>query len=109
MKIQYDGSELEAADIASWIDVTGKLNKRNYLPLKVIPSYGVTAFMHAGKPAEIKVFISGRDSVCDECDAGGAVVLKWSRARAHYERQGILVGETALERAEQECLADTED
>lgn len=35
-----------------------------------------------------------------------AVVLKWSRARKHYERQGILVEESALQRAEQECLAD---
>lgn len=34
------------------------------------------------------------------------VVLKWSRARKRYERQGILVEEAALQRAEQECLAD---
>jgi hypothetical protein len=37
-----------------------------------------------------------------------AVVLKWSRARKRYERQGILVEEKALERAEEECLADAE-
>ncbi len=35
-----------------------------------------------------------------------AVVLKWSRARKHYERQGLLVEESALQRAEQECLSD---
>lgn len=35
-----------------------------------------------------------------------AVVLKWSRARKRYERQGLLVEAEALERAEQECLAD---
>ncbi len=35
-----------------------------------------------------------------------AVVLKWSRARKRYERQGLLVEERALERAEAECLAD---
>ena len=35
-----------------------------------------------------------------------AIVLKWSRARKHYERQGLLVEEAALQRAEQECLAD---
>ena len=35
-----------------------------------------------------------------------AVVLKWSHARKHYERQGLLVEEAALQRAEQECLAD---
>jgi hypothetical protein len=37
-----------------------------------------------------------------------AVVLQWSRARKHYERQGLLVDEAALQRAEQECLADEE-
>jgi hypothetical protein len=35
-----------------------------------------------------------------------AVVVKWSRARRRYERQGLLVSESALERAEVECLAD---
>jgi hypothetical protein len=37
-----------------------------------------------------------------------AVVVRFSRARGRYERQGILVEETALERAEQECLADAQ-
>jgi hypothetical protein len=37
-----------------------------------------------------------------------AVVLKWSRARRRYERQGLLVEEQALQRAEAECLNDTE-
>jgi hypothetical protein len=37
-----------------------------------------------------------------------AVVLKWSRARKRYERQGLLVEEAALERAEAECLADAD-
>jgi hypothetical protein len=36
------------------------------------------------------------------------VVLKWSRARKHYERQGLLVEAEALEQAEQECLSDQE-
>jgi hypothetical protein len=103
---------------------------------------------------DLKVFISKRDSTCDECgedlgrkawitqvrDIGAlclscadldhlvflpsgdaaltrrarkysrlsAVVLKWSSARKHYERQGLLVEETALELAEGECLADFE-
>lgn len=35
-----------------------------------------------------------------------AVVVRFSRARRRYERQGILVEEEALERAELECLAD---
>jgi hypothetical protein len=37
-----------------------------------------------------------------------AVVLKWSRARQRYERQGLLVEDGALDRAEEECLADSE-
>ena len=101
-----------------------------------------------------KVFISGRESYCEEChenlgrkawitlvkDKGAlclscadldhlvflpagdaaltrrtrkhsnlsALVLKWSRARKGYERQGLLVEVRALEQAEQECLADSE-
>ena len=35
-----------------------------------------------------------------------AVVLRFSRARKRYERQGLLVEEAALARAEAECLAD---
>ncbi len=37
-----------------------------------------------------------------------AVVVRWSRSRKRYERQGILVEEPALEQAEQQCLADGE-
>jgi hypothetical protein len=37
-----------------------------------------------------------------------AVVLQWSRARRRYERQGLLVETEALEKAEAECLADSE-
>jgi hypothetical protein len=37
-----------------------------------------------------------------------AVVLKWSRARQRYERQGLLVEESALQIAEQECYTDAE-
>lgn len=106
------------------------------------------------KTFDIKVFISNRESCCEEChenlgrkawitlvkDKGAlclscadldhlvflpagnaaltrrarkhstlsAVVLKWSRARKQYERQGLLVEVEALEQAEQECLADSE-
>ena len=35
-----------------------------------------------------------------------AVVVRFSRSRKRFERPGILVEEPALERAEQECLAD---
>jgi len=37
-----------------------------------------------------------------------AVVLRWSRARRRYERQGILVSDDAVRRAEEECLGDAE-
>ena len=37
-----------------------------------------------------------------------AVVVRFSRARKRYERQGVLVEEAALERAEQECSADAD-
>lgn len=37
-----------------------------------------------------------------------AVVVRFSRARRRYERQGVLVEETAIERAEAECLADAD-
>lgn len=37
-----------------------------------------------------------------------AVVVRFSRARRRYERQGVLVEESALEQAEAECLADAD-
>ena len=37
-----------------------------------------------------------------------AVVVRWSRSRKRYERQGILVTEPALEEAERQCLADSD-
>jgi hypothetical protein len=37
-----------------------------------------------------------------------AVVVRWSRTRKRYERQGILVEPDALRRAEEESLADAE-
>ncbi len=38
-----------------------------------------------------------------------AVVVRFSRTRGHYERQGVLVEESALEKAEQECSEDAGD
>jgi len=38
-----------------------------------------------------------------------AVVVRFSRARKRYERQGVLVEEAALDRAEEECVADAAD
>lgn len=36
------------------------------------------------------------------------MVIRFSRTRKRYERQGTLVAEEALARAEAECLADDE-
>lgn len=38
-----------------------------------------------------------------------AVVVRWSKPRKRYERQGLLVEEPALEEAERACLADEDD
>lgn len=37
-----------------------------------------------------------------------AVVVRWSRSRRRYERQGILADSAAIEQAEADCLADQE-
>ncbi|OMB94430.1 hypothetical protein A5733_14810 [Mycobacterium sp. NS-7484] len=37
-----------------------------------------------------------------------AVVVRWSRSRKRYERQGILAEVEAIQRAEQECLSDAD-
>jgi len=37
-----------------------------------------------------------------------AVVLKWSRARKRYERQGLLVASDAIDQAEAQCLSDAD-
>jgi hypothetical protein len=37
-----------------------------------------------------------------------AVVVRWSRSRKRYERQGVLVEDQALTAAEQQCLSDTD-
>lgn len=37
-----------------------------------------------------------------------AVVVRWSRSRKRYERQGILAEPEAIHRAEQECLSDAD-
>lgn len=37
-----------------------------------------------------------------------AVVVRWSRRRKRYERQGVLVEPVAVEQAAQECLSDAE-
>lgn len=36
------------------------------------------------------------------------IVLQWSRTRKRYERQGVLVEQTAIEQAMKQCLSDAE-
>ncbi|MFG2367772.1 DUF2293 domain-containing protein [Streptomyces mirabilis] len=43
-----------------------------------------------------------------EGSALSAVVVRFNRRRSRYERQGVLVEEAALTRAEERCLADAE-
>ena len=91
--------------------------------------------MAAAKPPDLVVIMPVKDWVCARCTGSGdlltmydagplcmtcaaltrrakkasglsAVVVRWSRSRKRYERQGILVEEAALDQAEQECLAD---
>ena len=38
-----------------------------------------------------------------------AVVVRFSRSRGRYERQGILIERTALEKAERECVEDADE
>ena len=59
--------------------------------LVVLPSGNAALTRRAGKYSTLK-----------------AVIVRFSRARKRYERQGILVEEDALRRAEEECLADAE-
>ncbi len=58
------------------------------------------------------VFLASRDAAltrrAKRASRLSAVVVRFSRGRKGYERQGILVEEAALERAEAECLADQE-
>ena len=58
------------------------------------------------------VFLASGDAALTRRAKAGsrlsAVVIRFSGSRRRYERQGILVEENALERAERECLAEEE-
>ena len=65
--------------------------------------------MRCADMAHLVFLPSGDAALTRRAKAGSrlsAVVVRFSRARGRYERQGMLVEERALERAEQECLAD---
>lgn len=56
------------------------------------------------------VFLASGDAArtrrCRKYSGLSAVVVKWSRARKRYERQGLLIEDEALERTEKECADD---
>jgi hypothetical protein len=57
------------------------------------------------------VFLPAGDAALRRCARKAsrlAVVVRFSRSRKRYERQGILVEEAALQQAEAQCLADEE-
>lgn len=137
------------------VGVIMRLRLRHPLPRLQWPEIGsLTLGLVMEEKRELKVFISTRESICDECGeklgsrawimlAGergalclacadidhlvflpsgdpaltrrarkhstlSAIVLKWSRARKRYEREGSLVEEAGLAKAEAECLADVD-
>ncbi|MFA6291808.1 MAG: DUF2293 domain-containing protein [Victivallales bacterium] len=61
---------------------------------------GHLVFLPSGDPA-----LSRRSQKYSKLSA---VVLKWSRRRRRYERQGLLVERDAVAKAECECLSDNE-
>jgi hypothetical protein len=86
----------EALGRSAWITLDGE---RRALCL-ACADLDHLAFMPAGDPALTRR--ARKHSTLS------AVVLRWSRARKRYERQGLLVEEAALDQAEQECLADAD-
>jgi len=62
--------------------------------------FGNLVFLPSGEPA-----LSRRARKHSKLSA---VVLKWSRRRSRYERQGLLVEKDAVAKAESECLSDND-
>ena len=101
--------------------------------IKVFISFGDSRCAECGEPLDEGVFIvlrKDRVPIClacadldhlvylpagstaltrraAQCSTLSAVVLKFSKARKRNERQGVLVEQSALEKAEQECMADS--
>lgn len=84
-----------------------------------IPSGGFL-LMEAGQPLcmacagldELEYLPAGDSALTrrsTKYSARTAVVVRFSRSRGRYERQGILVDPAALERAEAECLEDADE
>jgi hypothetical protein len=81
---------------------------------------GSFLFMEKGKPLclhcadlDTLVYLPAGDAALSrrarKHSSLSAVVVRFSRSRKRYERQGLLVSAPALEQAEQECAADAPD
>jgi hypothetical protein len=101
--------------------------ERAYRTHWVSPDLPERAVERQSRPPELVVIWPVKEWTCASCGdtflpAGDAaltrrakkasplssVVVRWSRSRKRYERQGILAEAEAIERAEQECLSDAE-
>ncbi|MEU7720731.1 DUF2293 domain-containing protein [Streptomyces tibetensis] len=84
--------------------------RRGPLPLLVLED-GAPRCLDCADLAHL-VFLPSGDTALTrrsrEESALSAVVVRFDRRRSRYERQGVLVEEAALARAEQRCLADAE-
>jgi hypothetical protein len=80
---------------------------------------GQHLFIESGRPLCLRcadldhlVFLPAGDAALTrrarKYSALSAVVVHFSRSRGRYERQGLLVEEIALQRAEEECLGDAD-
>jgi hypothetical protein len=81
--------------------------------------HGSLLFMERGRPLCLRcadldhlVYLGRGDAALTrrarKYSSLSAVVVRFSRSRRRYERQGLLVEEAALERAETECLSDAD-
>jgi len=65
----------------------------------------------APRPRNLVFLLSGDAALtrrAKKASTLSAVVVRWSKSRKRYERQGLLVEEPALEQAEEQCLADSD-
>lgn len=78
----------------------------------IILADGGRAFCLACADLDHLVFVQAGDAALTRRSRAhstlSAVVLRWSRARKRYERQGLLVEAAALDRAEAQCLSDAD-
>ncbi|GAB2739021.1 hypothetical protein GCM10027072_37850 [Streptomyces bullii] len=84
--------------------------RRGPLPLLVMED-GAPSCLDCADLAHLEFLPRGDTALtrrAREESALSVVVVRFNRRRSRYERQGVLVEEAALARAEQRCLADAE-